>query len=180
MNGFKQFLVEETAKVKEWVFHKNTHIPISRKMIERIEGAKEPIFAIHVTNLSGLCKLNDISGTARQVSVMTDACEALNSLITGGVATAGCVFTILRGIPLLQSAQDFWTKLDVQGRKWLSLSKLAFQAKKRSANPNLNAKRIEDLEESFWELKKDILFKAVMKFKDDPWLANFYADYKDN
>ena len=42
MNGFKQFLVEETAKVKEWVFHKNTHIPISRKMIERIEGAKDP------------------------------------------------------------------------------------------------------------------------------------------
>ena len=89
MNRFKQFLAEETAKVKSWVFHKNTHVPISRKMIERIEGAKEPIYAIHVTTPVGLGKLNDISGTARQVSVMTDAGEALSSLITGGVATSG-------------------------------------------------------------------------------------------
>ena len=142
MNKFKQFLAEETAKVKSWVFHKNTHVPISRKMIERIEGAKEPIYAIHVTTLEGLGKLNDISGTARQVSVMTDAGEALSSLITGGVATAGGVFTILKGIPLIESAQDFWTKLDSQGRKWLSLEKLAYQTKTRSSQPNLNKKKI--------------------------------------
>ena len=76
MKSFKHFLVEETAKVKSWVFHKNTHIPISRKMIERIEGAKELIYAIHVTTRVGLGKLHDISGKARQVSVMTDAGEA--------------------------------------------------------------------------------------------------------
>ena len=180
MNKFKQFLVEETAKVKSWVFHKNTHVPISRKMIERIEGAKEPIYAIHVTTPVGLGKLHDISGTARQVSVMTDAGEALSSLITGGVATAGGVFTILKGIPLLESAQDFWTKLDSQGRKWLSLEKLAYQTKSRSSQPNLNKKKIEELEENFWELKRDILFKAVKRFPEDPWLANFYADYEDN
>ena len=180
MNKFKQFLAEETAKVKEWVFHKNTHIPISRRMIERIEGAKDPIYAIHVTNLTGLGKLNDISGTARQVSVMTDAGEAMDSLITGGVATEGGVFTILKGIPLLQSAQDFWTKLDSQGRKWLSLSKLAYQTKSRSSNPNQNAIRIEDLEESFWQLKRDILLTAVKRYPEDPWVANFYADYQDN
>ena len=180
MKSFKHFLVEETAKVKSWVFHKNTHIPISRKMIERIEGAKELIYAIHVTTPVGLGKLHDISGTARQVSVMTDAGEALSSLITGGVATSGGVFTILRGIPLLQSAQDFWTKLDSQGRKWLSLEKLAYQTKSRSSQPNLNKKKIEELEESFWELKRDILFKAVKRFPEDPWLANFYADYEDN
>mgnify|MGYP003322561321 CR=1 FL=1 len=180
MNRFKQFLAEETAKVKSWVFHKNTHVPISRKMIERIEGAKELIYAIHVTTPVGLGKLHDISGTARQVSVMTDAGEALSSLITGGVATAGGVFTILKGIPLLESAQDFWTKLDSQGRKWLSLEKLAYQTKTRSSQPNLNKKKIEELEESFWELKRDILFRAVKRFPEDPWLANFYADYEDN
>jgi hypothetical protein len=180
MKSFKHFLVEETAKVKSWVFHKNTHIPISRKMIERIEGAKELIYAIHVTTPVGLGKLHDISGTARQVSVMTDAGEALSSLITGGVATAGGVFTILRGIPLIKSAQDFWTKLDSQGRKWLSLEKLAYQTKSRSSQPNLNKKKIEELEESFWELKRDILFRAVKRFPEDPWLANFYADYEDN
>ena len=180
MNGFKQFLAEETAKVKSWVFHKNTHVPISRKMIERIEGAKEPIYAIHVTTLEGLGTLNDISGTARQVSVMTDAGEALSSLITGGVATSGGVFTILKGIPLIESAQDFWTKLDSQGRKWLSLEKLAYQTKTRSSQPNLNKKRIDELEESFWQLKREILFKAVKRFPEDPWLANFYADYQDD
>jgi hypothetical protein len=180
MNKFKQFLAEETAKVKEWVFHKNTHIPISRKMIERIEGAKEPIYAIHITNLTGLGKLHDISGTARQVSVMTDAGEAMDSLIMHGVATEGGVFTILKGIPLLQSAQDFWTKLDSQGRKWLSLSKLAYQAKSRSSNPNQNATRIFMLESSFWELKRDILLSAVKRYPEDPWVANFYADYQEN
>ena len=180
MNKFKQFLAEETAKVKSWVFHKNTHVPISRKMIERIEGAKEPIYAIHVTNLTGLGKLHDISGTARQVSVMTDAGEAMSSLITGGVATEGGVFTILKGIPLIESAQDFWTKLDSQGRKWLSLEKLAYQTKTRSSQPNLNKKRIDELEESFWQLKREILFKAVKRFPEDPWLANFYADYQDD
>ena len=180
MNKFKQFLAEETAKVKEWVFHKNTHIPISRKMIERIEGAKEPIYAIHITNLTGLGKLHDISGTARQVSVMTDAGGAMDSLISYGVATEGGVFTILKGIPLLQSAQDFWTKLDSQGRKWLSLSKLAYQAKSRSENPNQNATRIFMLESSFWELKRDILLSAVKRYPEDPWVANFYADYQEN
>ena len=180
MNKFKQFLAEETAKVKSWVFHKNTHVPISRKMIERIEGAKEPIYAIHVTTLEGLGTLNDISGTARQVSVMTDAGEAMSSLITGGVATEGGVFTILKGIPLIESAQDFWTKLDSQGRKWLSLEKLAYQTKTRSSQPNLNKKRIDELEESFWQLKREILFKAVKRFPEDPWLANFYADYQDD
>jgi hypothetical protein len=180
MKSFKQFLTEETAKVKEWVFHKNIHVPISRKMIERIEGAKEPIYAIHVTTPEGLGKLYDISGTARQVSVMTDAGEALSSLITGGVATAGGVFTILKGIPLLESAQDFWTKLDSQGRKWLSLEKLAYQTKTRSSQPNLNKKRINELSDSFWELKRDILLTAVKKFPDDPWLQNFYTDYQDD
>ena len=180
MQSFKQFLAEETAKVKEWVFHKNTHIPISRKMIERIEGAKEPIYAIHITNLTGLGKLHDISGTARQVSVMTDAGGAMDSLITYGVATEGGVFTILKGIPLLQSAQDFWTKLDSQGRKWLSLAKLAYQAKSNSTNPNQNATRIFMLESSFWELKRDILLSATKMYPEDPWVANFYADYQEN
>ena len=29
-------------------------------------------------------------------------------------------------------------------------------------------------------MKREILFKAVKKYKNDPWVANFYADYQDN
>ena len=104
MKSFKAHLTEETLKTDKYVFHINSHFPISSKMLERVQGhANEPMYAIHITDAAGAPNLLRIQNTAKQISVMTDPRDQLNSLASGGVATRGGVIMVLRGYPVLTS-----------------------------------------------------------------------------
>ena len=77
MKSFKQLLMEATSKVEEYVFHQNSHFPLSSKMIERIQGvANKPMYAAHVTDSGGAEGIVNIQNTAKQISVMTDPGDA--------------------------------------------------------------------------------------------------------
>ena len=122
MKSFKTFLTEETLKTDKFVFHINSHFPISAKMLERVQGhANKPMYAAHITDPNGSSNLLGIQNTAKQISVMTDPRDQVRSMISGGVATRGGVLMVLHGYPVLASDADLWTKLDTQGRRWISL-----------------------------------------------------------
>ena len=101
MKKFSSFLTEktlteETLKTDKYVFHINSHFPISSRMLERIQGtANEPIYAIHVTDPNGAATLLRIQNSAKQISVMTDPREQVRSMISGGVATRGGVIMVV-------------------------------------------------------------------------------------
>ena len=176
----KHLLIERAEEVKTLVFNKQTHIPLSKKMMIRLKGGEAPSkYGIHITSIDNLDDLLRIQNSAKQISVMTSAGGAMESLLGGGVATEGGIWTIVHGYPVIESGSDFWSLQDTQGRRWIRIDNLERQAE-RSQNEDFYISEIEKLEESFWELKREILFKAVKKYKNDPWVANFYADYQDN
>ena len=168
MKSFKAHLTEETLKTDKYVFHINSHFPISSKMLERVQGtANEPMYAIHITDASGAPNLLRIQNTAKQISVMTDPRDQLNSLASGGVATRGGVIMVLRGYPVLTSEADLWTKLDTQGRRWISLSKLYFQTS-RTNDPESHRRKLKHIMLDAHRLKFKIVEDVIYKF------ANIY------
>ena len=180
MKTFKNFqtlLLEAAQKTEEYVFHLYPHVPLSKKMIQRIEGQISlPLYAVHITSIDNVNTLIRIQNSARQISAMTDPGQQLSSLIEGGVATEGGVWTVVYGYPVISSSRDFWTKLDSQGRKWMSLEKLRYQAK-HTDDPYGNVGKINDLLGEIYQLKKEILIRGWKRFKKDEWLQNFAYHY---
>tara|TARA_Y100000310_G_scaffold104507_1_gene102833 strand:- start:395 stop:2005 length:1611 start_codon:yes stop_codon:yes gene_type:complete len=180
MKNFKNFqtlLFEAAEKTEDYAFHLYPHIPLSKKMIQRIEGQINlPLYAVHITSIDNVKTLIEIQNSARQISAMTDPGGMLRSLIEGGVATEGGVWTIIHGYPVISAARDFWTKLDKQGRKWMSLEKLRYQAK-HTDDPEGNVGKINDLLGDIYQLKKEILVRGWKIFKKDEWLQNFAYAY---
>ena len=179
MKSFKTYLTEETLKTDKFVFHINSHFPISSKMLERVQGhANEPMYAIHITDAAGAPNLLRIQNTAKQISVMTDPRDQLNSLASGGVATRGGVIMVLRGYPVLTSEADLWTKLDTQGRRWFSLSKLYFQTS-RTSNPENHRRRLKHIMLDAHRLKFKIVEDVIDKFANtDEGVENLKLAYE--
>ena len=179
MKSFKAFLTEEILKTDKFVFHINSHFPISSKMLERVQGhANEPMYAIHITDAAGAPNLLRIQNTAKQISVMTDPRDQLNSLASGGVATRGGVIMVLRGYPVLTSEADLWTKLDTQGRRWFSLSKLYFQTS-RTSNPENHRRRLKHIMLDAHRLKFKIVEDVIDKFANtDEGVENLKLAYE--
>ena len=180
MKSFKVFLTEETLKTDKFVFHINSHFPISTKMLERMQGtANEPMYAIHITDATGAPNLLRIQNTAKQISVMTDPRDQLNSLASGGVATRGGVIMVLRGYPVLTSEADLWTKLDTQGRRWISLSKLYFQTS-RTNDPESHRRKLKHIMLDAHRLKFEIVEDVIDKFADkDEGVENLRLAYEE-
>ena len=180
MKSFKAHLTEETLKTDKYVFHINSHFPISSKMLERIQGhANEPMYAIHITDATGAPNLLRIQNTAKQISVMTDPRAQLNSLASGGVATRGGVIMVMRGYPVLTSEADLWTKLDTQGRRWFSLSKLYYQTS-RTSNPENHRRRLKHIMLDAHRLKFEIVEDVIDKFaKSDEGVENIRLAYEE-
>ena len=96
MKTFQQFLTEKILKTDKFVFHINSHFPLSSKMLERIQGhANKPMYAAHITDPNGASNLLSIQNSAKQISVMTDPRDQVRSMISGGVATRGGVLLSL-------------------------------------------------------------------------------------
>jgi hypothetical protein len=175
-----QLLLEEILKTDKFVFHINSHFPISAKMLERVHGtANEPMYAIHITDATGAPNLLRIQNTAKQISVMTDARDQVNSLASGGVATRGGVIMVVHGYPVLTSEADLWTKLDTQGRRWISLSKLYFQTS-RTNNPEMHRRRLKHIMLDAHRLKFEIVEDVIDKFADkDEGVENLRLAYEE-
>ena len=148
-------------------------------MLERVQGhANEPMYAIHITDAAGAPNLLRIQNTAKQISVMTDPRDQLNSLASGGVATRGGVIMVLRGYPVLTSEADLWTKLDTQGRRWFSLSKLYFQTS-RTSNPENHRRRLKHIMLDAHRLKFKIVEDVIDKFANtDEGVENLKLAYE--
>ena len=175
-----QLLLEEILKTDKFVFHINSHFPISVKMLERVQGtANEPMYAIHITDATGAPNLLRIQNTAKQISVMTDARDQINSLASGGVATRGGVIMVLHGYPVLTSEADLWTKLDTQGRRWISLSKLYFQTS-RTNDPESHRRRLKHIMLDAHRLKFEIVEDVIKRFADkDEGVENLRLAYEE-
>ena len=103
INEGTELLLERAESINWLVFNERSHIPLSKRMLERIEGGKaEKKYGIHITNDDGLYTLIDIQNSAKQISVMTDARGSLKELLKGGVATTGGVWTIIYGYPVIE------------------------------------------------------------------------------
>ena len=179
MKSFKTFLTEETLKTDKFVFHINSHFPISAKMLERVQGhANKPMYAAHITDPNGSSNLLGIQNTAKQISVMTDPRDQVRSMISGGVATRGGVLMVLHGYPVLASDADLWTKLDTQGRRWISLSKLYFQTS-RTNNPEMHRRRLKHIMLDAHRLKFDIVEDVIKRFASrDEGVENLKLTYE--
>ena len=179
MKSLKTLLAEETLKTDKFVFHINSHFPISSKMLERIQGtANESIYAIHVTDATGAPNLLRIQNSAKQISVMTDARDQVNSLAAGGVATRGGVIMVLHGYPVLTSEADLWTKLDTQGRRWISLSKLYYQTS-RTSNPESHSRRLKHVMLDAHRLKFEIVEDVIKRYaRSDEGVENLKIAYE--
>ena len=186
MRRFKKFLNEahlllERAEEVNWlVFNDHSHIPLSKKMMVRLQGGESTEkYGIHITNADGLTGLIDIQNSARQISVMTTPGGVIKELLKGGVATSGGVWTVVHGYPVLESGSDFWSLQDTQGRRWVRISNLLTQAK-RSTSPKHFFQVVEKLHELFHELKREILLGAVKRFPKDLYMRNVAHIYKDD
>ena len=173
-------LSEEIFKTDKFVFHINSHFPISSKMLERIQGtANEPMYAIHITDATGAPNLLKIQNTAKQISVMTNPRDQVSSLATGGVATRGGVIMVMHGYPVLTSEADLWTKLDTQGRRWISLSKLYFQTS-RTNDPESHRRRLKHIMLDAHRLKFEIVEDVIAKYaKSDEGVENLRIAYEE-
>ena len=61
----QHLLAEEILKTDKFVFHINSHFPISTKMLERVQGhANKPMYAVHITDPNGATNLLTIQNTA--------------------------------------------------------------------------------------------------------------------
>ena len=176
----QQLLIERAEEVKTLVFNIQTHIPLSKKMMIRLKGGKAPEkYGIHITSIGKLDDLLRIQNSARQISVMTNAGGAMESLLGGGVATTGGIWTIVHGYPVIESGSDFWSLQDAQGRRWIRIDNLKKQAE-RSQNENYFEAEIEKLHVEFHDLKREILLGAVKKFPKDLYMRNFAYIYEND
>ena len=176
----QQLLIEETLKTDKYVFHINSHFPISSKMLERVQGhANKPMYAIHVTDPNGATNLLGIQNTAKQISVMTDPREQVRSMISGGIATRGGVIMVVHGYPVLTSEADLWTKLDTQGRRWISLSKLYFQTS-RTNNPESHRRALKHVMLDAHRLKFEIVEDVIKRYaRSDEGVENLRIAYEE-
>ena len=183
MKKFKNFfkekiLTEATLKTDKFVFHINSHFPISTKMLQRVQGhANKPMYAVHITDAHGAPNLLRIQNSAKQISVMTDPRDQVRSLASGGVATRGGVVMVVHGYPVLASEADLWTKLDTQGRRWISLSKLYFQTS-RTNNPDMHRRRLRHIMLDAHRLKFEIVEDTIDRFSDDEGVVNLKRVYE--
>ena len=183
MKKFKNFfkekiLTEATLKTDKFVFHINSHFPISTKMLQRVQGhANKPMYAVHITDAHGAPNLLRIQNSAKQISVMTDPRDEVRSLASGGVATRGGVVMVVHGYPVLASEADLWTKLDTQGRRWISLSKLYFQTS-RTNNPDMHRRRLRHIMLDAHRLKFEIVEDTIDRFSDDEGVVNLKRVYE--
>ena len=173
-------LVEETLKTDKFVFHINSHFPISSKMLQRVQGhANKPMYAAHITDPNGAEKLLRIQNSAKQISVMTDPRDQVRSMISGGVATRGGVLMVLHGYPVLSSDADLWTKLDTQGRRWISLSKLYYQTS-RTNNPEMHRRTLKHIMLDAHRLKFKIVEDVIKRFASrDEGVENLRLSYEE-
>ena len=180
MKTFKSYLVEETLKTDKFVFHINSHFPISSKMLQRVQGhANKPMYAAHITDPNGAEKLLRIQNSAKQISVMTDPRDQVRSMISGGVATRGGVLMVLHGYPVLSSDADLWTKLDTQGRRWISLSKLYYQTS-RTNNPEMHRRTLKHIMLDAHRLKFKIVEDVIKRFASrDEGVENLRLSYEE-
>jgi len=186
MLRFKKFITEEQPLLIEaveevnWlVFNEHSHIPLSKKMMVRLQGESTEKYGIHITNADRIDDLIRIQNSARQISVMTTPRGVMKDLLKGGIATTGGVWTIVHGYPVLESGSDFWSLQDNQGRRWIRISNLLTQAK-RSTSQRHFFQVVEKLHELFHELKREIMLSAVKKFPKDLYMRNFAHIYKDD
>ena len=176
----QQLLIERAEEVKALVFNIKTHIPLSKKMMIRLKGGEAPEkHGIHITSIDQLGDLLRIQNSAKQISVMTSAGGAMESLLGGGVATEGGIWTIVHGYPVIESGSDFWSLLDTQGRRWIRIDNLMKQAE-RSQTPREYEREIQKMHEEFHELKRDILLSAVKRFPKDLYMRNFAHIYEND
>ena len=176
----QQLLIERAEQVKTLVFNIQTHIPLSKKMMIRLKGGKVPEkYGIHITSIDNLGDLLRIQNSAKQISVMTNVGGAMESLLSGGVATTGGIWTIVHGYPVIESGSDFWSFQDAQGRRWIRIDNLKKQAE-RSQNEDYYESEIEKLHKEFHDLKRDILLSAVKKFPKDLYMRNFAYIYEND
>lgn len=178
LNEGTELLLERAESVNWLVFNERSHIPLSKKMLIRLQGEESvEKYGIHITNDDGLYGLIQIQNSAKQISVMTEPRGALKGLLKGGVATTGGVWTIVHGYPVIESGSDFWSIQDEQGRRWIRVSNLLEQSK-RSTNKARFDKVITEFHEDLHELKRDIMLEAVKKFPKDLYMRNFAIIYK--
>ena len=178
LNEGTELLLERAESVNWLVFNERSHIPLSKKMLIRLQGEESvEKYGIHITNDDGLYDLIRIQNSAKQISVMTEPRGALKGLLKGGVATTGGVWTIVHGYPVIESGSDFWSIQDEQGRRWIRVSNLLEQSK-RSTNKARFDKVITEFHEDLHELKRDIMLEAVKKFPKDLYMRNFAIIYK--
>ena len=179
INEEHQLLTEAVEEVNRLVFNEHSHIPLSKKMMVRLQGEASEKYGVHITNADRIDDLIRIQNSARQISVMTTPRGVMQELLKGGIATTGGVWTIVHGYPVIESGSDFWSLQDNQGRRWIRISNLLTQAK-RSTSQRHFFQVVEKLHELFHELKREILLSAVKKFPKDLYMRNVAHIYKDD
>ena len=83
LNEGTELLLERAESVNWLVFNERSHIPLSKKMLIRLQGEESvEKYGIHITNDDGLYDLIRIQNSAKQISVIINPFE--NVLFTGG------------------------------------------------------------------------------------------------
>ena len=99
-----------------------TYLPISIPIIKKMVGNIKTTKVAHITTYEGYKKLEKLQGKKKGISSFNDLGSSSQLLKGYGVATGGGVIAILEGKILINSDLDLYSKVDGQGRNWITTS----------------------------------------------------------
>ena len=102
----------------------STYLPISIPILKKMVGNIKTTKVAHVTTYEGYKKLEKLQGKKKGIASFNNLASDSQILKGFGVATRGGVIAILEGKLLINSDIDLYSKVDSQGRNWVTVSDL--------------------------------------------------------
>jgi hypothetical protein len=104
--------------------YSSTYLPISIPIIKKMVGNVKTTKVAHVTTYEGYKQLEKLQGKKKGISSFNELGSDSQILRGYGVATRGGVIAILEGKILINSNVDMYSKVDGQGRNWITTTDL--------------------------------------------------------
>ena len=125
MKTYQEYLVEKVEGVfgqeetKNLIFTPVPHLPLTPKTVERLRKLIPEKTMWHATGFENVKKLIKIQGTKKSVAGFTFTKR--QGIFVGGAVSGGGFIVELKGTPLFHAADDFYSRADSQGRRWITL-----------------------------------------------------------
>jgi hypothetical protein len=115
-------------------------IPLSKDMISKIQTVPN-VYAVHFSTPADVKKLSRLQGSRKSISAITDIKESTLFIFfeAAAIESGNGAITLMTGDSVATFAQDAFTNVDNQGRRWLNIDEeMAGSVSRRSKDLKKN------------------------------------------